>query len=59
MVDKLLTSPEASKLLRCSIHTIRAWQSQKRIPVVRLGSKVLFREKDLQDLVDKGILDRK
>jgi excisionase family DNA binding protein len=50
--QKLLTVEEAANALSISIHTIRAWISQKRIPYVKLGRRVLFRHDDLQTYID-------
>ncbi len=58
-MDRLLNVTEAANSLRVSPHTIRAWQFQRKIPVVRIGRKVLFREKDLQALVEEGFQDRR
>ena len=58
MVD-LLTVQEGAEQLRLSIHTIRAWVFQKRIPVVRLGRRVLLRRSDLEEFVDKNVVEAK
>jgi excisionase family DNA binding protein len=53
-MDKLLNIRESAELLRLSPNTLRAWVFQKRMPFVRLGRRILFREKDLQAMVEKG-----
>jgi excisionase family DNA binding protein len=50
--QKLLPVDEAARALSISIHTLRAWVSQKRIPYVKLGRRVLFRSEDLQAYID-------
>jgi len=59
MIENLLTIPEAAKTLRISSHTLRSWIFQKKVPVVRLGRRVLFREKDLEKMIEKGIQEAK
>lgn len=58
-MDKLLNIQESAKLLRLSPNTLRSWIFQKRIRVVRLGRKVLFRESDLEKMIEKGIQEAK
>lgn len=53
----LLNVHEASKELRLSIHTIRAWVYQGRIPFVRLGRRVLLRRADLEAFVNKNVVE--
>jgi excisionase family DNA binding protein len=57
-MDRLLNIRESAELLRLSPNTLRAWIFQKRMPFVRLGRRILLREKDLQTLVDEGFQDR-
>jgi excisionase family DNA binding protein len=58
-MDKLLNIRESAELLRLSPNTLRAWVFQKRMPFVRLGRRILFREKDLQAMVEKGAEEAK
>ncbi len=51
----LVNVKEAAKLLHVSIGSIRAWRSEKVIPAVKLGGKVLFRKQDLLDFVDRSV----
>jgi len=53
----LLNLAEGAEELRLSIHTLRAWIYQKRIPCVRLGRRVLLRKEDLQRLIEKNVVD--
>ncbi len=55
----LLNLAEGAKELRLSVHTLRAWIYQKRIPFVRLGRRVLLRRSDLEDLISKNVVDAK
>lgn len=38
-----------------SIHTLRAWIYQKRIPYVKLGRRVFLRREDLEQFVTKNL----
>jgi excisionase family DNA binding protein len=53
---ELLDLKEGAKELKLSIHTLRAWTYQRRIPVVRLGRRVLLRRVDLEELVNKNLI---
>jgi len=53
----LLNLKEGAKELKISIHTIRSWIYQKRIPFVRLGRRVLLRREDLEDFVSKNLVE--
>ena len=50
--QQLLSVKEAAEALSISIHTLRAWISQKRIPYVKLRQRVLFRYEALQAYID-------
>jgi excisionase family DNA binding protein len=54
-MPELLTLKEGADQLRLSIHTVRAWIFQKRIPFVRLGRRVLLRREDLEEFVTKNL----
>jgi excisionase family DNA binding protein len=56
---ELLTLIEAARWIRLSPHTLRAWVFQRRIPVVRLGRRVLFRREDVETLVEKSLVEAK
>ena len=44
---KLLRYPEASRYLSIAETTLRRWASEKRIPHIKIGGRVLF---DIQEL---------
>ena len=58
-MSDLLTIPEGAARLRLSVHTLRAWVFQKRIPFVRLGRRVLLRKEDLERLVNDSLVEVK
>ncbi len=41
--EKFLTADELAEHLRVSVHTIRKWRSQEKIPYYKLGRSVRFR----------------
>lgn len=49
--NRLLGLREVAERLGLSLHTVRRWASQRRLPVVKLGKRVLVAEKDLEKLV--------
>ena len=54
MTSKLLNEGEAAPLLRVSRWTLRIWRCTKRYPLrfVKIGSKVFYREEDLQKFIE-------
>ena len=52
--QSLLTVPEASEVLRLRPSTVRAWLLQRRIPFIKLGSRVFLRMEDCLALIDAG-----
>lgn len=47
----LLTVSEASDLLRIKPSTVRAWLLKRRIPFVKLGSRVFIQREDCAALI--------
>jgi excisionase family DNA binding protein len=56
-MSNLLTLKEGAEQLRLSIHTVRAWVFQKRIPFVRLGRRILLRREDLEEFVRRNLVE--
>jgi len=52
-MEKLLTIPEASEILNLSIHTIRAYASKRKLPIIKLGRTIRFKESELQRYIDE------
>lgn len=55
----LVNLKEASTELRISIYALRSWISQKRLPCVRLGRRVLLRREDIEEFVNKNVVEAK
>ena len=51
MIEQLLTVPEAAKILRVEVGTIRKWMYEGRIPYLKLSRRVVFKEKDLEAFI--------
>jgi excisionase family DNA binding protein len=58
-MPQLLNLKEGANELKLSIHTLRAWVYQKRIPFVRLGRRILLRREDLEKLVNQNLVKAK
>ncbi len=58
-MTELLNFREGARELKVSIHTLRAWAYQKRIPVVRLGRRCLLRREDLENLINRNLIKAK
>ncbi len=56
-MQELLNLKEGAKELKLSIHTLRAWVFQKRLPFVRLGRRVLLRREDLENLINENLVE--
>jgi excisionase family DNA binding protein len=52
----LLTVIEAADTLRLKPSTIRAWILRKRIPYVKLGSRVFLRRSDCEALIAASVV---
>ncbi len=56
-VPRLLSAPEAAQYLNLSIHTLRTWVSERRIPHIKLGRRVLFRQTDLDRFAAQNLIN--
>lgn len=52
----LLTVAETARLLRLKVSTIRAWLLRRKIPYVKLGSRVFVRRGDLENLLAASLV---
>ena len=53
--SKLLNVPEAAAYLGLKVHTLRSWVSERKITNVKMGRRVLFRQKDLDELIERSV----
>ena len=54
MSSKLYNVTELADMLSISPNTIRRWIMQKRIPYVKMGNRVRFRDEDVETIL-KGV----
>lgn len=52
---RLLNVKEAAKMLTVSPSAIRRWIIQRRIPFVKIGALVRFKEEDLIKISQEGL----
>lgn len=50
----MLTVSQAAKELAVSIHGLRRWISERKVPVVRLGRRVLLKREDLEEFIEQN-----
>ena len=55
--ERYLTDKEVSAKLRVSRRTLQDYRNEGRIPYYQLGGKVLYRESDIQRVLDSGYRD--
>ena len=53
-VKRLLSVEEAAKYLGVQKGTIHSWASQKKIPSVHIGRRLLFNQEDLDRVIEAG-----
>ncbi len=52
--ERYLTDREVAARLRLSRRTLQDYRNEGRIPYYQLGGKLLYRESDIQRLLDEG-----
>ncbi len=56
MESELVTLAEAAEYLRLKISTLRAWRSQRKIPFVKIGGRVMARRADLDTFIAASVV---
>ncbi len=54
MENRLLNVEGSARYLGVRKCTIYSWAARKKIPSVKIGRRLLFDRKDLDDLIEKG-----
>ncbi len=54
MKNRLLNVEGSARYLNVRKSTIYSWAARKIIPSVKIGRRLLFDRKDLDDLIEKG-----
>ncbi|MDD4590257.1 MAG: helix-turn-helix domain-containing protein [Parabacteroides sp.] len=52
--ERFLTDKEVSERLRVSRRSLQDYRTNGTIPYIQLGGKVLYRESDIQKMLDEG-----
>lgn len=52
--ERFLTDREVSQQLKLSRRTLQDYRTEGRIPYIHLGGKVLYRESDVQKLLEEN-----
>ncbi len=52
-----ITDRELSERLKVSRRTLQEWRNNRVIPYVQIASKILYRERDVQILLEKQMLN--
>ncbi len=52
----LLSIPEAARYLGIAVWTLRHWVSERKIPYVKMGSLVRFRQRDLDEFIAQNLV---
>jgi excisionase family DNA binding protein len=55
--ERYLTDKEVSARLKVSRRTLQDYRNEGRIPYYQLGGKVLYKESDIQRVLDNGYRD--
>lgn len=53
--ERYLTDIELSERLKVSRRTLQEWRYTGKIAYLQVGGKILFRESDIQAILDKGL----
>ncbi len=51
---ELLTLPEASKVLRVKVSTLRSWRTKGTLPFRKIGGKILLHRDDIRRFIDQA-----
>ena len=55
MQQEIMDIREAAEFLKVSTHTLRFWINQKKVPIVKLGGRVLFQKSALESLINENV----
>lgn len=55
--ERYLTDREVSEKLKLSRRTLQDYRNEGRIPYCQLGGKILYRESDIQSILDENYRD--
>ena len=55
--ERYLTDAEVAEKLKLSRRVLQDYRNEGRIPYCKLGGKILYRESDIQQMLDNGYRD--
>jgi len=55
--ERYLTDKEVSERLKLSRRVLQNYRDESRLPYCKLGGKILYRESDIQRMLDEGYRD--
>ena len=55
--ERYLTDKEVSERLKLSRRVLQNYRDESRLPFCKLGGKILYRESDIQRMLDDGYQD--
>lgn len=53
-MERLLNISEVAEILRISPSTLREWVFMRKIPFIKVGRRVVFDPKDIQEFIRKN-----
>lgn len=56
-MDRLLKAEEVARLLDVNLSVVYRWAAAGRLPAVKLGRALRFRERELEELLDRSRVD--
>ena len=54
-MEQLLDCKQVSKVLSVSVNTVRKWVITRRIPFIKVGFLVRFKESDIKAILERGM----
>lgn len=56
--ERFLTDKEVSERLKISLRSLQYYRTNDQIPYIQLGGKILYRESDIQKMLEEGYRDK-
>lgn len=56
--ERFLTDKEVSERLKISRRSLQDYRTNGQIPYIQLGGKILYRESDIQKMLEEGYRDK-
>jgi hypothetical protein len=56
--ERFLTDKEVSERLKISLRSLQYYRTNDQIPYIQLGGKILYRESDIQKMLEEGYREK-